>query len=99
MLLKTQNLLNIPKTSTIEAYLKKKDKNNTISATFFKNQTTIHQHQNRFIIHNIMLVVQEGCDGILGTGKLEKKAISKNYQSQDFEAVVDLKEIKRIIFI
>ena len=87
----------ISQTSTIEAYVKTNEgQSNTISATFFKKP-------NNYCI-NIKSVYNpqyhaggpEGLlDGILGTENW-RKGDWQGYQSQDFEAVVDLKEVKNI---
>lgn len=95
--LKYSNPIVIEKTSKIIAFVKKNDQySNTISATFFKKP-------NNYSI-NIKLIYNpqyhaggpEGLlDGILGTENW-RKGDWQGYQSQDFEAVVDLKEIKSV---
>ena len=87
----------ISQTSTVEAYVKTNEgQSNTISATFFKKP-------NNYCI-NIKSVYNpqyhaggpEGLlDGILGTENW-RKGDWQGYQSQDFEAVVDLKEVKSV---
>ena len=84
-------------TTNVFAYIEKNgQKSNTISATFFKKPN------NYFI--NIKSVYNpqyhaggpEGLlDGILGTENW-RKGDWQGYQSQDFEAVVDLKEVKSV---
>lgn len=87
----------ISQTSTIEAYVKTNEgQSNTISATFFKkpNNYTI----NIKSVYNPQYHAggPEGLlDGILGTENW-RKADWQGYQSQDFEAVVDLKEVKSV---
>ena len=87
----------VDKTSTISAYVKNNENSsNTISATFFKkpNNYTIdikskynpqyHAGGNDGLL-----------DGIFGTTNW-RKGDWQGYQSQDFEAIVDLQEIKTI---
>jgi hypothetical protein len=87
----------ISQTSTIESYVKTNEgQSNTISATFFKkpNDYTI----NIKSVYNPQYHAggPEGLlDGILGTENW-RKGDWQGYQSQDFEAVVDLKEVKNV---
>jgi len=95
--LKYSNPIVIEKTSKVIAFVKKNDQySNTISATFFKkpNNYTI----NIKSVYNPQYHAggPEGLlDGILGTENW-RKGDWQGYQSQDFEAVVDLKEVKNI---
>ena len=97
MFVKYAKPFEISQTSTIEAYVKTKEgQSNTISATFFKkpNDYTI----NIKSIYNPQYHAggPEGLlDGILGTENW-RKGDWQGYQSQDFEAVVDLKEVKSV---
>lgn len=97
MFVKYTKPFEISQTSTIEAYVKTKEgQSNTISATFFKkpNDYTI----NIKSIYNPQYHAggPEGLlDGILGTENW-RKGDWQGYQSQDFEAVVDLKEVKSV---
>jgi predicted alpha-1,2-mannosidase len=91
----------INKSSKVEAYIErvaggKPPRSNTISATFFKkpNDYTI----NIKSVYNPQYHAggPEGLlDGILGTENW-RKGDWQGYQSQDFEAVVDLKEVKSV---
>ncbi|MFN7045374.1 MAG: GH92 family glycosyl hydrolase [Flavobacterium sp.] len=91
----------INKSSKVEAYIErivggKPPRSNTISATFFKkpNNYTI----NIKSVYNPQYHAggPEGLlDGILGTENW-RKGDWQGYQSQDFEAVVDLKEVKSV---
>ncbi|WP_445718453.1 GH92 family glycosyl hydrolase [Flavobacterium sp.] len=88
----------IDKSSSINSFCLCNDrhKSNTISATFFKkpNNYTI----NIKSVYNPQYHAggPEGLlDGILGTENW-RKGDWQGYQSQDFEAVVDLKEVKNI---
>lgn len=95
--LKYTNPIVIEKTSKIIAFIKKNEQySNTISATFFKkpNDYTI----NIKSVYNPQYHAggPEGLlDGILGTENW-RKGDWQGYQSQDFEAVVDLKDVKNI---
>jgi len=97
MFVKYAKPFEITQTSTVEAYVKTKEgQSNTISATFFKkpNDYTI----NIKSVYNPQYHAggPEGLlDGILGTENW-RKGDWQGYQSQDFEAVVDLKEVKNI---
>lgn len=97
MFVKYAKPFEITQTSTVEAYVKTKEgQSNTISATFFKkpNDYTI----NIKSVYNPQYHAggPEGLlDGILGTENW-RKGDWQGYQSQDFEAVVDLKEVKEL---
>lgn len=95
--MKYTNPLEISESEKIQAYVKREEKNSkTISAQFFKkpNNYTIkyiskydpqyHAGGNEGLI-----------DGIYGTENW-RKGEWQGYQSQDFEAIVDLKEVKSI---
>ena len=87
----------IQETSTVEAYVKTNEgQSNTISATFFKkpnNYTIVIKSKYNPQYH---AGGPEGLlDGILGTENW-RKGDWQGYQSQDFEAVVDLKEVKEL---
>jgi predicted alpha-1,2-mannosidase len=89
--------IEIQQSSTIQAYVKTNEgQSNTISAQFFKkpNNYTINIKSN----YNKQYHAggDEGLlDGILGTENW-RKGEWQGYQSQDFEAVVDLQEAKDI---
>jgi len=87
----------ILQTSTIEAYVKTNDgQSNTISATFFKKPNNYSINIKSVYNPQYHAGGQEGLlDGILGTENW-RKGDWQGYQSQDFEAVVDLKELKNI---
>lgn len=87
----------IQETSTIEAYVKtNEEQSNTISATFFKkpNNYTINI-KSKYNPQYHAGGPQGLLDGILGTENW-RKGDWQGYQSQDFEAVVDLQEVKSI---
>ena len=85
----------ISQTSTIEAYVKTNDgQSNTISATFFKKPNNYSINIKSVYNPQYHAGGPEGLlDGILGTENW-RKGDWQGYQSQDFEAVVDLKEVK-----
>lgn len=87
----------ISQTSTIEAYVKTNDgQSNTISATFFKKPNNYSINIKSVYNPQYHAGGPEGLlDGILGTENW-RKGDWQGYQSQDFEAVVDLKEVKNI---
>jgi len=97
MFVKYSRPFEISQTSTIEAYVKTNvGQSNTISAQFFKkpNNYTISiksKYNKQYHAGG-----DEGLlDGILGTENW-RKGEWQGYQSQDFEAVVDLQESKNI---
>ncbi|WP_324067673.1 MAG: GH92 family glycosyl hydrolase [Flavobacterium sp.] len=87
----------IQETSTIEAYVKTNEgQSNTISATFFKKPNNYSINIKSVYNPQYHAGGPEGLlDGILGTENW-RKGDWQGYQSQDFEAVVDLKEVKNI---
>ncbi|WP_396140811.1 GH92 family glycosyl hydrolase [Flavobacterium sp.] len=87
----------IQETSTIEAYVKtNEEQSNTISATFFKKPNNYSINIKSKYNPQYHAGGPEGLlDGILGTENW-RKGDWQGYQSQDFEAVVDLQEIKSI---
>jgi predicted alpha-1,2-mannosidase len=87
----------ISQTSTIEAYVKTNDgQSNTISATFFKKPNNYSINIKSVYNPQYHAGGPEGLlDGVLGTENW-RKGDWQGYQSQDFEAVVDLKEVKNI---
>ncbi len=87
----------ITQTSTIEAYVKTNEgQSNTISATFFKKPNNYSINIKSIYNPQYHAGGPEGLlDGILGTENW-RKGDWQGYQSQDFEAVVDLKEGKNI---
>jgi predicted alpha-1,2-mannosidase len=87
----------IQETSTIEAYVKTNEgQSNTISATFFKKPNNYSINIKSKYNPQYHAGGPEGLlDGILGTENW-RKGDWQGYQSQDFEAVVDLQEIKSI---
>jgi predicted alpha-1,2-mannosidase len=87
----------ISQTSTIEAYVKTNEgQSNTISATFFKKPNNYTINIKSKYNPQYHAGGSEGLlDGILGTENW-RKGDWQGYQSQDFEAVVDLKEVKNI---
>jgi hypothetical protein len=87
----------IQETSTIEAYVKtNQGQSNTISATFFKKPNNYSINIKSKYNPQYHAGGPEGLfDGILGTENW-RKGDWQGYQSQDFEAVVDLKEVKNI---
>ncbi|TAF11648.1 MAG: alpha-mannosidase [Flavobacteriia bacterium] len=91
----------INKSSKVEAYIErvaggKPPRSNTISATFFKkpNNYTI-EIKSKYNPQYHAGGPEGLLDGILGTENW-RKGDWQGYQSQDFEAVVDLKEVKNI---
>jgi predicted alpha-1,2-mannosidase len=95
--LKYTNPIVIEKTSKIIAFIKKNEQySNTISATFFKkpNDYTI-EIKSKYNPQYHAGGPEGLLDGILGTENW-RKGDWQGYQSQDFEAVVDLKEVKNI---
>ncbi|WP_288981627.1 GH92 family glycosyl hydrolase, partial [uncultured Flavobacterium sp.] len=95
--LKYSNPIVIEKTSKIIAFVKKNDQySNTISATFFKKPNNYSINIKSIYNPQYHAGGPEGLlDGILGTENW-RKGDWQGYQSQDFEAVVDLKEVKNI---
>ena len=87
----------IQETSTIEAYVKtNEEQSNTISATFFKKPNNYSINIKSKYNPQYHAGGPEGLlDGILGTENW-RKGDWQGYQSQDFEAVVDLQEVKSI---
>lgn len=87
----------ITQSSTIQAYVKSsEEKSNTISATFFKKPNNYSINIKSKYNPQYHAGGPEGLlDGILGTENW-RKGDWQGYQSQDFEAVVDLKEVKSI---
>jgi predicted alpha-1,2-mannosidase len=87
----------ISQTSTVEAYVKTNEgQSNTISATFFKKPNNYSINIKSVYNPQYHTGGPEGLlDGILGTENW-RKGDWQGYQSQDFEAVVDLKEVKNI---
>ena len=92
-----QGPFEISETSTIEFYCQNKDgQSNTISATFFKKPNNYSINIKSVYNPQYHAGGPEGLlDGILGTENW-RKGDWQGYQSQDFEAVVDLKEVKNI---
>jgi predicted alpha-1,2-mannosidase len=95
--LKYSNPIVIEKTSKIIAFVKKKDQySDTISATFFKKPNNYSINIKSVYNPQYHAGGPEGLlDGILGTENW-RKGDWQGYQSQDFEAVVDLKEAKEL---
>jgi len=87
----------ISQTSTIEAYVKTNEgQSSTISATFFKKPNNYSINIKSVYNPQYHAGGSEGLlDGILGTENW-RKGDWQGYQSQDFEAVVDLKEVKNV---
>lgn len=87
----------IEKTCEIQAYVKTKDgQSKTISATFFKKPNNYTINIKSKYNPQYHAGGPEGLlDGILGTENW-RKGDWQGYQSQDFEAVVDLQEVKKI---
>ena len=97
MFVKYTKPFEITQTSTIEAYVKTKEgQSNTISATFFKKPNNYSVNIKSVYNPQYHAGGPEGLlDGILGTENW-RKGDWQGYQSQDFEAVVDLKEMKEL---
>lgn len=97
MFVKYTKPFEISQTSTIEAYVKTNDgQSNTISATFFKKPNNYSINIKSVYNPQYHAGGPEGLlDGILGNENW-RKGDWQGYQSQDFEAVVDLKEVKNI---
>lgn len=97
MFVKYTKPFEISQTSTIEAYVKTKEgQSNTISANFFKKPNNYSINIKSVYNPQYHAGGPEGLlDGILGTENW-RKGDWQGYQSQDFEAVVDLKEVKSI---
>jgi predicted alpha-1,2-mannosidase len=97
MFVKYTKPFEITQTSTIEAYVKTKEgQSNTISATFFKKPNNYSINIKSIYNPQYHAGGPEGLlDGILGTENW-RKGDWQGYQSQDFEAVVDLKEAKEL---
>ena len=87
----------IEKSSLVLAYNEDSgQKSNTISATFFKKPNNYSINIKSVYNPQYHAGGPEGLlDGILGTENW-RKGDWQGYQSQDFEAVVDLKEVKNI---
>jgi predicted alpha-1,2-mannosidase len=91
----------INKSSKVEAYIErivggKPPKSNTISATFFKKPNNYSINIKSVYNPQYHAGGPEGLlDGILGTENW-RKGDWQGYQSQDFEAVVDLQEVKNV---
>jgi predicted alpha-1,2-mannosidase len=87
----------IEKTCEIQAYVKTKEgQSKTISATFFKKPNNYSINIKSKYNPQYHAGGAEGLlDGILGTENW-RKGDWQGYQSQDFEAVVDLQEVKEI---
>jgi hypothetical protein len=87
----------ITQTSTVEAYVKTNvGQSNTISATFFKKPNNYSINIKSKYNPQYHAGGPEGLlDGILGTENW-RKGDWQGYQSQDFEAIVDLQEVKNI---
>jgi predicted alpha-1,2-mannosidase len=87
----------IVNSSTILAYVKTNEgQSNTISATFFKKPNNYSINIKSKYNPQYHAGGPEGLlDGILGTENW-RKGDWQGYQSQDFEAVVDLQEVKSI---
>ncbi|NHM03521.1 GH92 family glycosyl hydrolase [Flavobacterium celericrescens] len=84
-------------TTNVFAYIEKNgQKSNTISATFFKKPNNYSINIKSVYNPQYHAGGPEGLlDGILGTENW-RKGDWQGYQSQDFEAVVDLKEVKSV---
>jgi predicted alpha-1,2-mannosidase len=97
MFVKFTKPFEILQTSTIEAYVKSNEgQSNTISATFFKKPNNYRINIKSKYNPQYHAGGPEGLlDGILGTENW-RKGDWQGYQSQDFEAVVDLQEVKDI---
>lgn len=97
MFVKFTKPFEILQTSTIEAYVKTNEgQSNTISATFFKKPNNYSINIKSVYNPQYHAGGPEGLlDGILGTENW-RKGDWQGYQSQDFEAVVDLKEVKNV---
>lgn len=97
MFVKYSKPFEITQTSTIEAYVKTNEgQSNTISATFFKKPNDYSINIKSVYNPQYHAGGPEGLlDGILGTENW-RKGDWQGYQSQDFEAVVDLKEVKNV---
>jgi predicted alpha-1,2-mannosidase len=92
-----KNLIEISKTTSVYAFIKNGNQSSdTISATFFKkpNQYSINI-KSKYNAQYHAGGPDGLLDGILGTENW-RKGDWQGYQSQDFEAVVDLKEVKSI---
>jgi len=97
MFVKYTKPFEISQTSTIEAYVKTNEgQSNTISAIFFKKPNNYSITIKSVYNPQYHAGGPEGLlDGILGTENW-RKGDWQGYQSQNFEAVVDLKEVKSI---
>lgn len=97
MFVKYTKPFEISQSSTIEAYVKtNKGQSNTISATFFKKPNKYSINIKSKYNAQYHAGGPEGLlDGILGSENW-RKGDWQGYQSQDFEAVVDLQEVKNI---
>ncbi|WP_396196629.1 GH92 family glycosyl hydrolase [Flavobacterium sp.] len=87
----------ITQSSTIQAYVKSsQEKSNTISAQFFKKPNNYSINIKSVYNPQYHAGGPEGLlDGILGTENW-RKGDWQGYQSQDFEAVVDLQGVKEV---
>ena len=97
LFVKYSGTIEISQTSTISAFVKNNgETSNTISAQFFKkpNNYTI-DIQSKYNPQYHAGGPEGLIDGIYGTTNW-RKGEWQGYQSQDFEAVVDLKEIKSV---
>jgi hypothetical protein len=97
MFVKYTKPFEITQTSTIEATVKTKEgQSNTISATFFKKPNNYAITIKSVYNPQYHAGGPEGLlDGVLGTENW-RKGDWQGYQSQDFEAVVDLQVVKDI---
>lgn len=97
MFVKFTKPFEILQTSTIEAYVKTNEgQSNTIFATFFKKPNNYSINIKSKYNPQYHAGGPEGLlDGILGTENW-RKGDWQGYQSQDFEAVVDLQEVKNV---
>lgn len=88
---------NIDKTSTIKTYVKNKEgESNTVSGKFFKKPNNYSIKINSIYNSQYSAGGEDGViDGIYGAENW-KKGEWQGYQNQDFEAIIDLKELKKI---
>jgi len=92
-----KNLIEISKTTSVYAFIKNENQSSdTISATFFKKPNQFSINIKSKYNPQYHAGGPEGLlDGILGTENW-RKGDWQGYQSQDFEAVVDLQDVKSI---
>jgi len=92
-----KNPIEISKTTTVYAFIKNGvTASDTISATFFKKPNNYSINIKSVYNPQYHAGGPEGLlDGILGTENW-RKGDWQGYQSQDFEAVIDLKEVKEL---